>query len=137
MIVKITKSIYEQIENDPAKAEIIESIIRHQLYGEPLDPRTPKSDKRAQTSAENGRKGGRPRGSKKCNSVPKLAEIQQFIKDEHLNVDPRAFFAYYNATGWKTGNEPIRSWQALVRMWHNRRDTNKMSREELLKALKA
>lgn len=135
--VKISKKMYEQIQDHPAKAQILESIIRHQLYGELLDPRAPQGDKRSLTSAENGRKGGRPKGSVKRAYEPKISEIRRFCEREHLNIDPDAFYEYYTATGWKTGDDPVRSWQGLARTWSKSRDVNRMTREEIINALKA
>lgn len=137
MSAKISKTMYEAIKDNPAKAEILDNIIRHQLYGEPLDERVPKSDKRAVTSVANGRMGGRPRGSVSAHHAPEIAEIRRFIAEEHLKVCAEDFYHYYQATGWKTGDEPIRSWKALARKWDESRDIGKMSKEELLNALKA
>lgn len=137
MSAKISKTMYEALQGNPAKAEILESIIRHQLYGEPLDDRCPKADKRAVTSVANGRRGGRPRGSVTTRHEPEIAEIRRYIEEEHLNVCAEDFYHYYQATGWKTGEDPIRSWKALARKWSESRDIGKMSKEELLNALKA
>lgn len=141
MIAKVSKRLYEKMQNLAPKErlEVIDSVIRHQLYGEELSPLAEallKGDKRATTSAENGRKGGRPKGSKnlpKTDEKPKIEEIEDYIRENHLKVNAEEFFKHYEDLGWKTGEDPIKSWKGLVWTW-SQRDQEKKKLIEMLKA---
>lgn len=140
MIAKISKRFFDKTQSLTPKerAEALESVVRHQLYGQPMSPIAEalmKGDKRSTTSAENGRKGGRPKGSKnlpKTDGKPKIEEVTAYIRENHLYVDPAEFFKHYEECGWKTGDEPIKSWKGLVRNWSDRNEKQKML--EILKA---
>lgn len=139
---KISKELYEEIEDLPTteKIDILEAVIRHQLYGEDTVLRGRAgmiyeiATKKRLTSVVNGRKGGRPKGAK---TRPTVDEIRDYVEDNRLNVDPEEFYTYYSARNWKTGDEPIESWKGVVWKWHNSRDISKMNREQLIRALKA
>lgn len=50
---------------------------------------------------------------------PTLDEVQRFVTEQNLNVDPEAFIDYYTSVGWKVGGKaPMKSWKAAARNWH-------------------
>ena len=51
---------------------------------------------------------------------PTVDAIREFCETERLNVDPEAFFNYYEANGWKVGKSPMRNWEAAARNWDRR-----------------
>lgn len=140
----MTKRFYEEASKLPEKFELIEAMIRYEIYGEEPDLdgvaqalfEREVSDKRRHTSRVNGAKGGRPKGSKTTRheaKKPEFEEVEEYITENGLHVNAREFFEYYEDLGWKTGEDPIRSWRGLVRKWNEQGS----EREDLLKALKA
>lgn len=51
---------------------------------------------------------------------PTLDELQAYIKEKNLNVDPEAFIDFYNSKGWKIGKNSMKDWKAACRTWHRR-----------------
>ena len=51
---------------------------------------------------------------------PAREELEQFILENGLNVDPQAFLDYYESNGWKVGNNPMKDWKAAARSWSRR-----------------
>ena len=140
----MTKRFYEEASKLPEKYELLEAMLRYEIYGEePTLTGTARAlfeieceDKRRLTSRENGKKGGRPKGRKTTRHEaikPGYEEIEEYIAENGLHVNAREFFDYYAERDWKTGNDPIGSWRGLLRKW-NEQDSE---REDLLKALKA
>ncbi|GEM_PF-4968112 len=53
---------------------------------------------------------------------PTLLEIKNYVLENKYNVEPEAFFDFYESKGWKVGNQPMKNWQAAVRTWHSKND---------------
>lgn len=48
-------------------------------------------------------------------------EVSSFVFDNGLDVDPEAFWNYYEANGWVTAaGTPVRNWKALCRTWNGK-----------------
>lgn len=142
--MNISKKFLTEALKLPNSGELLTAWGRYELYGEEPDLdgvaqalfEHEVSDKRRRTSRENGKKGGRPKGRKTTHheaKKPEFEEVEEYIAENGLHVNAREFFEYYEDLGWKTGEDPIRSWRGLVRKW-NEQDSE---REDLLKALKA
>lgn len=58
--------------------------------------------------------------------VPSSAgDVATFVLDNNLDVDPDAFWNYYEANGWVTkAGTPVRNWKALCRTWHGKPQYN-------------
>lgn len=58
--------------------------------------------------------------------VPASAgDVATFVLDNNLDVDPDAFWNYYEANGWVTkAGTPVRNWKALCRTWHGKPQYN-------------
>lgn len=54
--------------------------------------------------------------------VPASAgDVAAFVLDNNLDVDPDAFWNYYEANGWVTkAGTPVRNWKALCRTWNGK-----------------
>lgn len=49
---------------------------------------------------------------------PTLDEVRDYIQERKSDIDPEAFFAYYEANGWRQSNgNKIRSWRQCVTTW--------------------
>ena len=51
---------------------------------------------------------------------PTLEEITAYCNERKNNVDPQAFFDFYESKGWRVGNQPMKDWKASVRTWERR-----------------
>lgn len=60
----------------------------------------------------------RPENSLFCAPTP--AQVRQYCKSRGLQVDEVEFCAYYNVNGWRVGDEPMQSWQAVAQSWARR-----------------
>ena len=55
---------------------------------------------------------------KKRFTPPTLEEVQAYCKQRNNNVDQKAFYDYYNESGWKDKNgDPVRNWKQKVITW--------------------
>lgn len=51
---------------------------------------------------------------------PTIEEIAAYCAERKNNVDPQAFFDFYESKGWRVGNQPMKDWKASVRTWERR-----------------
>lgn len=51
---------------------------------------------------------------------PTIEEILKYCKERKNNIDPSAFYDFYESVGWKVGNKPMKDWKAAVRTWERR-----------------
>ena len=59
--------------------------------------------------------------------APSFEEVREYVNEKGYNIDPEAFFDYYEETGWtKKNGQPIKDWRASIRTWARReREFNK------------
>ena len=55
---------------------------------------------------------------------PTIEEIAAYCAERKNNVDPQAFFDFYESVGWRVGNKPMKDWKASVRTWEGREKRN-------------
>ena len=48
---------------------------------------------------------------------PTLDEVTAWFKEQSYKRDPKAFWLYYQGTGWRTGRTLIADWKALAGSW--------------------
>lgn len=48
---------------------------------------------------------------------PTVEEINDYCLERENDVDPEAFFDFYESKGWKVGRNPMKDWKAAVRNW--------------------
>lgn len=51
---------------------------------------------------------------------PTLDEVREYIASQSYSVDAEAFIDFYEAKGWRVGNNPMKDWKAAVRTWERR-----------------
>jgi len=51
---------------------------------------------------------------------PSLEEVVSYRDQAGLTVDAKAFWDYYEGTGWMRGSQPIRNWKAVMRGWEGK-----------------
>jgi hypothetical protein len=53
---------------------------------------------------------------------PTAPEVTSYAKTIGFELDGGRFCDYYESKGWKIGSSPMKSWQAAVRTWKQKRD---------------
>ncbi len=51
---------------------------------------------------------------------PTVEDIRDYCRERRNAIDPQRFFDFYEAKGWRVGNQPMKDWQAAVRTWEGR-----------------
>ena len=55
---------------------------------------------------------------KRINNIPPtLAEVTEYCRSRHNNVDPQTFMDFYESKGWMVGKNKMKDWKACVRTW--------------------
>jgi len=64
--------------------------------------------------------------------VPDLSETEQFFEQNQFpRSEAQKFYAHYQSSGWKTGDQmKILSWQAVARKWMNNTQSFKTDERE-------
>ena len=52
---------------------------------------------------------------------PTVTDIRDYCQERGNNIDPQRFFDFYEAKGWRVGNQPMKDWRAAVRTWEGRK----------------
>lgn len=55
---------------------------------------------------------------------PTLEQIAEYCAERGGGVDPQSFYNFYEAKGWKIGNQTMKDWKACVRTWARREVVN-------------
>lgn len=58
-----------------------------------------------------------PPAPKKRFVPPTQAEIEAYVREAKLAMDPQEFLDYYTANGWKVGSHAMKDWRAAARNW--------------------
>ena len=56
-------------------------------------------------------------GAEKKETIPSLGEIETYVQSAHLPVDAEHFYNYYEANGWRMGQNPMQDWKAALKAW--------------------
>lgn len=51
---------------------------------------------------------------------PSLEEVKQYCEERGNGIDAQQFYDFYEAKGWKVGNQSMKDWKACVRTWEAR-----------------
>lgn len=83
---------------------------------------TPPKEKEKAKEKEKTKEKGSGDGADKPRrfTKPAVAEIREYCLERGNGIDPQRFFDFYEAKGWRVGNQPMKDWQAAVRTWEGR-----------------
>ena len=84
----------------------------------PTPPKEKEKEKEKDKAKEkdNGNSADKPRRFTK----PTVEEIRDYCRERGNGIDPQRFFDFYEAKGWRVGNQSMKDWQAAVRTWEGR-----------------
>jgi hypothetical protein len=57
---------------------------------------------------------------RKVFEIPTLEQVQAYITEHKLTVNPARFHAYYTSNGWRVGKNPMKNWKAAIVTWQNK-----------------
>ncbi len=99
-----------------------ESVRRNQKFE--IDETEKKQKRLRKTNSENL--------SEEKSPVPDLSETEQFFEQNQFpRSEAQKFYAHYQSSGWKTGDQmKILSWQAVARKWMNNTQSFKPDERE-------
>lgn len=99
-----------------------ESVRRNQKFD--VDENEKKQKRLRKTNSENLQEEKYP--------VPDLSETEQFFEQNQFpRSEAQKFYAHYQSSGWKTGDQMrILSWQAVARKWMNNTQSFKPDERE-------
>lgn len=52
---------------------------------------------------------------------PSVKEIGDYCSERKNNINPQAFWDFYESKGWLVGKSSMKDWKAAVRTWENKR----------------
>ena len=120
----LSYSAGEQLINLQGREEILFDVFADQI-----DRDNAKYEAKCRKNRENGAmakgkdKGEVKKESKKKKSFtpPSIEEVESYCKERNSSVDPRRFFDYYEAGGWKDnkGNS-VKNWKQKLIAWESR-----------------
>jgi hypothetical protein len=64
---------------------------------------------------------------------PNKIEIKNYCNERKNNVDPEAFYDFYESKDWMVGKTKMKDWKAAIRTWE-RRENNKPNKTSKLDA---
>lgn len=70
-----------------------------------------------QEESKERKKERRERAASAAMVSPSLEEVISYQEESGIDVDPEAFWDYYEGNGWMRGDSPIRNWKAVMRGW--------------------
>lgn len=83
---------------------------------------------------ENANANGKEKSRAICASAPHrftkptVEDIRAYCRERGNGIDPQRFFDFYEAKGWRVGNQPMQDWQASIRTWEGREQGNARER---------
>lgn len=57
--------------------------------------------------------------------APSLKEVEEFCKENNINIDFNAFYSHYTSNGWMIGSNSMKDWKAAINSWKIRKNGEK------------
>ena len=118
--------------NQAGKYTIIDLIVRFDTQNDTQDntQSNTQNDTQDNTQSENINKLKHKQETKTINKEknikkekfvkPTIDEIKKYCIERKNNINPEQFYDFYEAKGWKVGNNAMKDWKACVRTWERR-----------------
>lgn len=65
---------------------------------------------------------------------PTVEEVDAYCKERGNKINPQTFVDFYEAKGWKVGNNPMKDWKACVRTWEQRDGQQSQQKPRVLRS---
>ena len=116
---EIEKELESELESDTEPEKESDADTESLLYPE----RDGAPETRTTTAAQAGK--GNFSGKRLDKAAqwvkPEPEEIAAYCAERQNGIDPEQFYDYYEANGWRMGQNPMRSWKAAVRTWERKK----------------
>jgi hypothetical protein len=110
----------------PSKSKIQEMTITWDDSGGPPEEfRNPPETFRPEQGKEQGKEEGGRRFT-----PPSFDEVAAYCNERSNGIDPAAFIAHYETSGWMRGKNKIKDWQACVRTWEGSRKADNKNQQQ-------
>lgn len=86
-------------------------------------PQTPPKEKEKAKEKTKAKDNGDCADGPRRFTKPTVDEIRAYCRERGNAIDAQRFFDFYEAKGWRVGNQPMKDWQAAVRTWEGREST--------------
>lgn len=60
---------------------------------------------------------------------PSIEEVADYCEERHNGINAEKFCDFYEAKGWKIGNNPMKDWRAAVRTWERKNKKQNQNEE--------
>ena len=90
-----------------------ESICNHVHANVPVIQSESESESVSESNANDG--------NRKRFAPPTVDDVRAYCQLRGNNVDPQRFVDYYTSNGWMVGKNKMKSWEAAVRTWEQKR----------------
>lgn len=57
--------------------------------------------------------------------LPSLQDVEDYCREQKINIEPSLFYNFYEAKGWRIGLTPIQDWRAILKTWELREQDKK------------
>ena len=115
--IRAKKSRYPVPDGDRKASESICMQMQADESGCSRNPIQSESESEIESESESkGIRADKPRRFTK----PTVDDIRAYCRERGNSVDPQRFSDFYEAKGWRVGNQPMKDWQAAVRTWEGR-----------------
>ena len=115
----VDTEIEKELESEPEPEKESDADTESLLYPE----RDGAPETRTTTAAQAGK--GNFSGKRLDKAAqwvkPEPEEIAAYCAERQNGIDPEQFYDYYEANGWRMGQNPMRSWKAAVRTWERKK----------------
>lgn len=116
---EIEKELESELESETEPEKESDADTESLLY--PERDGAPETRTTTAAQAGNGNFSGK-RLDKAAQWVkPEPEEIAAYCAERQNGIDPEQFYDYYEANGWRMGQNPMRSWKAAVRTWERKK----------------
>lgn len=88
-----------------------------------------KSNNKNNNNRSNNIYGEKENSSPKKFNKPSIEEIAAYCSERGNDIDPETFYYYYEATGWKIGKTPMKSWKSAVITWEKKKEKKSAQKE--------
>ena len=79
----------------------------------------------AEITTNNMRAWTEEKNVKKVFKKPTIQEIKNYCLERKNNIDPEAFFHFYESKDWKIGNSKMKNWKSAIITWERKEEPKK------------
>jgi hypothetical protein len=125
--IKKLKSTSEIAEKSQARSRVV-TVLEYDTYQvnrKQFDSEIAGSsqDNRSEIATDNNDNNKTMKTKVKRFFPPTVEEVAAYCRERNNGINPQKFVDHYKTNDWKRGNTKIKDWQACVRTWEKRSNT--------------